>query len=257
MNPTELKPGISGYIPVRDALRLDYCVSLAIQSLLPVCSEVIACDSDSSDGTREMLDEWATREPKLRVINWPWPNPNGFGRLLYTWLNFTREHCRYKYQITLDADEVLCPKSYDQVRSLAAKNAPAWFSRLNFWGDPYHIAPHNTVCAQIVVRSGPTEWEMVSDDFYRPEPPIKLHALRNPALRIFHLGFLRKEEAFYAKSQIVQQAILGQVDPVFDRAKAQGVPWHTLAPFKQPLLNYSGDYPPGVVEWMRERNYSV
>lgn len=252
-----LKPGLSGYVPVRNCLRLDYCFDLAIKSLLPVCDEVIACDSDSDDGTKEMLIEWASREPKLRVINWPWPNPNGFGRLLYTWLNFTRQQCRFKSQITLDADEVLDPESYAEVRRGAEQSKAYWMQRLNFWGDPHHIAPHHTVCAHLVVRQGPTEWEMVSDDFYNPEPPIKIHAVKHPALRIFHLGFLRREEAFHAKSKVVQNAILGTCDPVFDAARAKGVPWHTMAPFKQPLLNYSGGFPDMVKDWLRERGYSV
>ena len=179
--------------------------------------------------------------------------------MLPRWINHVRiNHCHFSSQVQLDADEVLCPKSYPEMRRGVQQFKCYWFSRLNFWKDPQHLAPHNRVCAQVVVRMGPTELEAVSDGFYNPEPPIKLRAVPHPALRIFHLGFLRRRDAFFAKSKVVQRALCNTYDSRLKQAEETGVPWTDLcSDWPEGLLNYSGDYPPGVVEWLKERGYSV
>ena len=65
--------GLSGYIPVRDGNSLDYCWREAAMSLLPIVDELILCDSDSTDGTRKDMDDWAAVNSKIRVVNYPWP----------------------------------------------------------------------------------------------------------------------------------------------------------------------------------------
>jgi hypothetical protein len=232
---------------------------LAVASLIPVSDEVIISDGGSTDGTLEKAMAMASKNPKVRVVHYDFGDPVGDVRMLPRWLNAIRtEHCRYGYQLTLDADEVLCPKSYDQIRRLASSNRSAWYSRLNLWKDAHHLAPHNRVCAQVVVRSGPTAWETVSDGFYDPEPPIKVHATRHPSLRIFHLGFLRKREAFFAKSKVVQRALCNTYDSRLKEAEETGVPWTDLCSgWPEGLLDYNGDYPPGVAEWLAERGYAV
>jgi hypothetical protein len=258
MAAVPLAAGITGIVPGRNVIRLDYCAHLAVGSLLPICNEVIFCDSDSDDGTREFFEDWAKREPKLRVINYPWPDPVGDHWMLPKWMNFAREHARFESQMSLDADEVLHPMSYPRMKLIAAQWKSSYFRRLNFWQDPRHLAPHNTVCAQNVVRQCPTKFETVCDGFYKPEPPAKMQALPPvDELKIFHMGFLRRNEAFFEKSKVVQRALLNTYDNNLKRAEDNGVPWYSYTPFKEPMLDYRGDYPPGVVEWLRERGYEV
>lgn len=267
--------GLSGYIPVRDGIRLDYCFQEAIQSLLPICDEVIVCDSDSTDGTRELLDKWAGHLPQLRIINYPWPRlpspdeverddphrPKGDPRMLIAWLNHARRECRYRFQITLDADEVLDPKSYRSIRDAMLDGQPRWFNRINLWGDPFHEAPHGTVCGERVVRFAPTEMEMCSDE-PRPEgePQIRREAVFDGTLRIFHLGFLRRQDAFLKKSRVMQGALHSCYDPRLREAEKTGESWVKLSPFPddRPLLDYPHrDWPPYVNKWLQERGYAV
>src|SRR5437868_2361863 len=102
---------ISGYVNVRNGIRLDYCFREAILSLVPACDEVVVCDSDSDDGTTQAILDLMEIHPSIRYLNRPWDNPHRHITWWVEWLNWTRERLEYPLQLTLDADEVLCPKS--------------------------------------------------------------------------------------------------------------------------------------------------
>lgn len=267
---SQLKHGLSGFVPVRNAISLDYCFQECVNSLLPVCDEVIICDSDSSDGTKEMIEEWETREPKIRVANWPWPRvatydewkadkprPPGDPRLLIRWLNYTRQFCLYDTQISLDADEVLCPKGYSEIKRAVEDRTPRWLSRINFWKSPFFEAPHGTVCGERVAKIGPTEYETVSDEPREEgEPPMRSEAIFHDSLRIFHMGFLRRQDAFFAKSKVMQGALHSTYDPRLVKAEEQGTSWADESPFDKPLIPYPyNDHPPAIRAWLQERGY--
>jgi hypothetical protein len=61
---------LGGLVCIRNGFRLGYCFVEAVQSLLPICDEVVICDCDSDDGTGEVyIREWAHKEPKLTICN--------------------------------------------------------------------------------------------------------------------------------------------------------------------------------------------
>src|ERR1019366_1545874 len=125
-------------------------------------------DSDSNDGTREMLDEMVRKDPRIRVINWPWTDPQGRGHHGWVeWLNFARSHLTTDCQITLDADEVLddAPECHRVIRDALETDQPArYFHRLNFWRDPHSLIPHGHCCAWQVARMGLTDRMAHSDE---------------------------------------------------------------------------------------------
>lgn len=269
-----LPHGLSGFVPIRNGISLDYCFREAIQSLLPICDEVIACDSDSTDGTSWALKQWAELEPKLRVINYPWPRlptpdeverddlarPPGNPRMLITWLNFAREHCKFDTQITLDADEVIDPRAYPGIKTAVEDRIPRWFRRINFWGSPNWEAPHGTVCGERVVKMGPTTMETCSDE-PRPEgePEIRRLAQDGPNLVVWHLGFLREQKAFLRKSRVMQGALHNCYDPRLREAEKTGKPWVECSPFPEgkPLIpvNEWSAFPPYVKDWLLARGH--
>lgn len=252
-----MKEGISGYVPCRNIIRLDYCAELAVKSLLPVCDEVVVCDSDSDDGTREFFEQWMNSEPKLRVINYPWPNPCGDPWMLKKWLNFARDNLECRNQLTLDADEVLHPGAYPEIQAAAAAGECRWFKRFNFWMDCSHLVPEGHVCGTNVARLGPTDLEMVSDNPHpEGEPEIRKRATYHDTLRIWHLGFLRKPAAFFAKSKVMQHVVCNSYDPRLAEAERTGQPWYELSTFAPPLDAYTGKHPEIVHEWLKERGYS-
>lgn len=259
-----MKPGLSGYTIVRNAVDLDYCVELAIRSMSAVCNEIVVCDSDSTDGTMELLEKMA-QEPefkgRLRIVHYDWPSPKGDNKFLVTWMDHARQFLEYDMQLYLDADEVLHPKANQTIRAFTQqKQASLWFTRHNFWKDAWHLVPEGHCCGSRVVRFGPTSLPMCSDEIYDPgqEPEIRLRAHTSVAHRlpVCHYGFLRHPKSFFAKSKVVLPALLGSYDDRLVRAEAdQSKPWHEHAPFPIPLLDYHGTHPKIAHEWLRERGY--
>lgn len=253
---------LSGYTLTRNCHALDYCFELTIASLLPVCDEVVVCDAESNDGTREQLDNWAAAEPKLRIVTYPWPNPVRDITWFTTWINFARGHLRHPMQLQLDADEVLCPLAHDTIRRAAAAGECRWLHRLNFWRDPQHLAPHGRVCGEQVVRLAPAHLWMPSDEPHpEGEPEIRVRAGWPPNaardLRIFHYGFLRRQPAFFAKVRAVNGAFFGSYDDRLVQAEAKGTAWQDECPFDLPLLDYREPHPELAHPWLRARGYQV
>lgn len=256
---------LGGYVCVRNALRLDYCVDLAIKSLLDLnfLHELILCDSDSDDGTREVLDAWAVADPRVRVINWPWTNPKGVSHHAWLeWLNFARQHLRTDVQITLDADEVLDNQPLSNLAiwdALNSDNPCRYFDRLNFWRDPGSLIPEGECCGKYVARMGPTSYPMQSDQPCHPgESRLIDEAVRAKHLKIFHLGFLREQHAFYRKARAVSEIWFNRFDERLEEGEKKGIPlWETECSWKDKLVPYTGTFPAGVVKWLRLRGHQI
>lgn len=247
---------LSGYICVRNAIELDYCVVEAAKSLLPVVDELIICDGESTDGTRELFRDI---DPKIKIVMYKWPNPENDASFWTRWLNYARGWCQHPMQITLDADEVLDPAGYSTIYQIAGKGGCAFFRRLNFWKDAKHLAPENTVCGTMVARMGPTELYMPSDEpFPRESPNVRTHARRYPDLKIFHYGFLRRDAAFKEKSLQVQKMFVGACDRRILEQIEKQEKWNERDYFNgQPLQSFDGQHPDIGRAWLTERGYSL
>jgi glycosyltransferase involved in cell wall biosynthesis len=251
---------ISGFTCIRNNFELDYCVELTIQSMLPISDEVVVCDSDSTDGTREMLDKWAEREPKLRIINRPWEEPNGKLSWWVDWIFWAQQHLRYPKMLFLDGDEVLDPMGYNTLLNAGPKDC-YWARRLNYWHDVWHEAPHGTVCAHEVARFGPTELRMWSDEIHDgvqfpfPEPEIRVKAKRSPHLVVHHYGFLRKREAMFRKVRNNLKYFFGcgQDVRILEAEKHPEIHWTEFCKFLEPLLKTNGYQPAHCWPWLKER----
>lgn len=252
-----MKPGISGYVCVRNAELYDYCVVEAVSSLIPICDEVVVADGESTDSTREMIA--GIGDSRVRLITYPWPNPHNNPLFWVQWLNWTRERLKYDYQITVDSDEVLAPCSYPLVEDMARAGgtACAIFRRFNFWQDAQHMAPLNTVCGDTVARCGPSDLYMPSDEpFPAISPNVRERGAEIFGLAIFHYGFLRKSEAFFRKSRDIQKMFLGSVDQRILDMEAAGKKWNDRDYFEgKPLRTFFGIHPPVAHKWLLNRGY--
>lgn len=273
-----LLPGLSAFVPVKNNFELDYCAQLAVQSLLPVCDEVIVVDAGSTDNTLPFFEEWADREPRLRIVHYtlpPLPTPDEVERddpnrppgnpvMLIPWLAAGTAACKYDMQISLDADETLAPRSYEAIREAVRTRQSKWFRRINLWpswvDDSIMEAPHGTVCGEAVVRLGPTEYPMHSDEpTPNGEPEMRKQATRDDGdrLKIYHLGFLRDKQKFLRKSRIVQGMIHSCYDNRLREAERTGRDWYRCSPFPEnrPLLGVAYDWPDYVNDWIKERGW--
>lgn len=253
-------PGLSGQVIVRNGDELDYCWREAVQSLLPVCDEVIICDAESTDGTFEVIQEWVSREPKLSWVHYPWPNPIANPRFVIEWINWTRQFMHYDMHIFLAADEVLSDTSYPGLRKAVEDKQPRWVRRLNFWQDAQHLAPEGTVCGSLGAQIGPTDWFMPLDELYpEGEPEMREKAIRDWSLIVFHYGFIRHKDAFLRKSRVMQKAIMNMYDNRLLKAETENLDWVKGCPFPPefPLGLYDGRHPPIMHKWLTDRGHKI
>ncbi len=106
-------PSVSVLLPVRDAApHLAACLrSLARQTLTD--HEVVAVNDGSRDGSAVLLEDWAARDPRLRVLHL---KPSG----LVATLNAGLEACRAPLVARMDADDVSHPRRLELQEALLA-----------------------------------------------------------------------------------------------------------------------------------------
>lgn len=251
---------IGGFVCVRNAIALDYCVTEAIQSLLPICDQVCISESESTDGTREMLNVWASRESKLKIIDFPWTDPRGDITWYPTWINHARTGLTTDYGIYLDADEVLEPASYDRVRLAASRGESLICRRLNYWRDAQSLIPEGYCCGAEVIRAGPQRLFFPSDYADERATEIQNTAIRAHDVVFHHYGFLRHRDAFFRKARTVSRIWVGadQFDPRLQQAEREGGNWMAnlcVSEWITKLKPYTGTHPHYIHSWLRERGY--
>lgn len=253
-------PPIGGNVCVRDGIDTDYCWQEAVRSLLPICSTVTLCDGGSTDGTLQAIQRWCDAEPRLRLVHFPWSNPQGETHLWVRWLNHCRSHIAEPWHLQLDADEVLHESSYDWIRAYVA-NAPhpaaAWCIRDNFWRDPWHLVPSGHMCGDRVARLASTSLWMPTDYPHPKGEELCRLAVHSP-IRISHYGALRRPAAMAVKQRRYQAWTLGGLDPRIAAAEqapnwcdsvAEQCGWaHLVAPYK-------GTHPRVAWTWLRAHGY--
>jgi glycosyltransferase involved in cell wall biosynthesis len=251
---------LTGLIPTRNCIENDYCFIECIHSLLPLCHEVVVHDKGSTDGTLEALKEWAARDSRIRVIEASWQNPRGEKGWFTGWLNEARSFVRTPMMIQLDADEILGEDyaTHSIIRTCVEKRDAIAVDRLNFVRDPRSLIPQGECCGKYVTRVGPSHLHWVSDEHYpRGVIPLLDMAHIEPMAKIYHLGFMRRPEAFYRKARVVLGAFFDNYDPRLANSEATGAHPFAEFPWFNRLDRYDGDHPKMVKEWLRSRGYAI
>ncbi len=239
---------------------MDYCWRQSIQSLLPVCDQVVVCDGQSTDGTQEEIREWVKREPKLALCVYEWPFPHHDPDFWVKWLNYSREHLQTDYHLQLDADEILSEESYAEV--LEHKKRPphsVWCERLNFYRDHRHLIPHGWALGHRVVRMAPQRVWLPSDGSH-PKGHEAITMARESGIKIFHYNWLRKREPYFEKERQLLQMFFNAVDPRMTEAEKTTGNWMTQiknVEWINSLIPYNGAHPPVIHSWLRERGYDI
>jgi hypothetical protein len=72
---------VSGFTFINQAVRFDYPIVEAIQSILPLCDEVVVAVGDAQDGTRELIE--SIDSSRIRIVDTVWdPSLREGGRVL-------------------------------------------------------------------------------------------------------------------------------------------------------------------------------
>jgi glycosyltransferase involved in cell wall biosynthesis len=248
---------LGGFLCIRNGLKLDYCFQEAIQSMLPICDQVVVSESDSDDGTRALLDEWAKREPKLKIISYPWTDPKGDQMWWPTWLNDARTHLETDYAIYLDADEVFHEDSYGFIRQSAMNGEALMCQRYNFWRDAWHLIPHGHCCGFEVIRCGPRGlW--FPTDYPDPNSGEIEKLARKSTVQIMHYGFLRERKKFFLKAREVLRIWANAYDPRLEAVEGVAGNWMEEVkdiPWTKDLVPFTGTHPKIGHQWLLDRGH--
>lgn len=250
---------LAGILCCRNCLELDYSWREAGQSLLGACDELVIGDSDSTDGTRQAIDEWAAKDTRITVCSFPWTNPIANKEWYPLFINYVRQHAKSQMILHLDADELIHEDDYPAIRKAADAGATLFLKRLNFWKDPQHLIPEGHCCGTKVLRMAPANMAIPSDYPWEPASATMSMAVESD-IRVFHYGFLRKREAFFKKARTVHRIWHGSFDPRLEQAEKFDGPWATMpgvTGWENDLVKYNGAHPAAGKPWLIERGYKV
>jgi glycosyltransferase involved in cell wall biosynthesis len=109
---------VCGFTIVKNAVRFDYPVTEAIESILPLCDRVIVAVGDSDDGTRELIDSIGNR--KIEILDTVWdPALKEGGKVLAAETNKALDAIppEYDWCLYIQADEVVHERFYPAIRA--------------------------------------------------------------------------------------------------------------------------------------------
>lgn len=206
---------LGGSLFVRNAIRYDYCVLEALESLYALCDEISVLECGSEDGTADLLKKWAQgkTKPVHLEVGHPWEVAPNYQRLAIL-ANAARQKLKTDWHFMLQADEVLHEKSIPVIHKLIEK--PVFDSylcrRYNLMTANYYIHPRRRTAGDVILRLGKTSLPAVGDaqglgefkhynDQYIDE------------LVIFHYG-IREGKALIEKTSSMQSWFFGPGGPV-------------------------------------------
>jgi len=114
---------VSGFTFVRNAIKYDYPVIESINSILPICDEVVVAVGNSEDSTLELINNM--NSSKIKVIQTVWDDSLREGGIVLakeTDKAFANISADSDWAFYIQADEVLHEKYYDNIYNSMKSN---------------------------------------------------------------------------------------------------------------------------------------
>jgi hypothetical protein len=249
---------LGGTLITHNCIAYDYCVEAALRSLMGVCDEIVVADGYSTDGTDKLIDQVLSDfKGKWTCIHTAW-KPSTMGTWLADLTNKAREALHTDMHLSLQGDEVLHEDSYREVRQLTEAGGIYTVERLNFWMDHRHVLPPNEKVGQTIVRLAPTSLPSVGD----AQGLAHEQGWERSRIKVMHYGFIRRPQAWAAKSREMMGAWGWGVDPVVDKVEKEGLKAlvdgaNATAVTRNRLLPYQGKHPEVAREWLWKHGFSL
>lgn len=197
---------VSGFTFVRDAIRYGYPVVESIQSLLPICDELIVAVGNSSDNTIDVIKQIGS--PKIKIIETIWDESlREGGRILAQQTDIALSHCKYEWCFYLQADEVIHEKFYHNIREAMRKYFEdqrvqgLLFDYVHFYGSYWTIGTGRQWYRREVriIRNN------IGAKSYRDAQGFRLNGkklrVKHTDAQIFHYGWAKPPEQMTAKQK--------------------------------------------------------
>jgi hypothetical protein len=243
---------ISGFTLVSHAVRLDFPIVPAIQSLLGICEEVVVNVGPAEDGTLDLLA--TIRDNRMRIIRGAWDVSVG-GRMLAVETNRALAEVRGDWAIYLQADEVLheadAPRLLECLGALGSdpEVEGVLFEYLHFYGNFRRLATNRTWIRREVraIRPGRGVGSWAEAQGFRVLPGGRRVRARASGCRVFHYGWARPIPALNAKRRI-DHALYHATDGRPVRPAIVDRPTGEIG-----LRPYNGSHPAVAKPWIAER----
>lgn len=135
---------ISGFSYVRNGFIYGVPFTEAITSILPICDEFVVAVGDSTDGTREAIEQIGSN--KLKIVDTVWDSAlTTAGKIFAQQTNVALDHLTGDWAFHIQADEVIHEKSLPVIKQALEtyhndKRVEGFILPfLHFWGDYNHI----------------------------------------------------------------------------------------------------------------------
>ena len=199
---------VSGFTFIRNAVLLDYPIVAAIQSILPLCDEVVVAVGNSTDDTLGLIQNI---DPKVRIIQTTWDDTlreNGRVLAVETDKALAAINPEADWAIYIQGDEVMHEADHPEIlkamtRFLHDQDVDGLlFDYLHFYGSYDYIGVSNNWYKKEirVVKPGRGIFYFRDAQGFRKTPDQKLKVAPAKA-RVFHYGWVKDPQAMQRKQE--------------------------------------------------------
>lgn len=249
---------VSGFTCIRNAIKYDYPVVEAIQSILPICDEVVVAVGNSEDDTLNLIK---SIDPKIRIIETVWDDSlREGGRVLAVETDkaFKAISKDSDWAFYIQGDEVMHEQYLDIVKNamLAHKNNSKvdglLFNYTHFYGSYSYVGEsYRWYRREIrVVKNNPNIFSYKDAQGFRKLPDNKLNVKHIDA-SIYHYGWVKEPSKMQAKQETFNK--LWHDDNWMDKnvAKAEEFDYSNV----DALVEFKGTHPKAMQPRIDSKNW--
>ncbi len=251
---------VSGFTFIRNAILLDYPIVASIQSILPLCDEVIVAVGNSDDDTLGLIQNI---DPKVKIIQTTWDDTlreNGRVLAVETDKALAAIDPAADWAIYIQGDEVM--HQDDHLHILKAMTRfqhdqevdGLLFDYLHFYGSYDYIGVSNNWYKKEIriIKPGRGIFSFRDAQGFRKSPDQKLKVAAANA-RVFHYGWVKDPRAMQRKQERFHK--LWHDDAWLEKnikvAEAFDYENHI-----HELARFEGTHPQWITERLSERNWN-
>jgi hypothetical protein len=222
---------VAGFTFIRNAIKFDYPVVQAIQSILPIVDEFVVAVGNSDDDTQKLIESISS--PKIRIINTVWDDSQRKGgRVLaletdkaFQAIGEDADWCFY-----LQGDEIIHENDYECIKEAMYRYKEdqsvdgLLFNFLSFYGSYQYVADsYDWVRREIRVLKNNKDIYSYGDALgFRKNENQKLRAKPIDAT-IYHYGWVRPPSVMLKKQNEFQK--LWHDDKSLDKVVVKATDW--------------------------------
>ena len=199
---------ISGFTVIRNAIKYDYPIVEAIQSILPLCDEVVVAVGNSDDNTLELIQNI---DPKIRIIETIWDDTlREGGRVLAVETDkaFAAIAADSDWAFYIQGDEVIHEKYHPAILTAMKKYKNdlkiegLLFNYKHFYGSYDYVGSSlSWYLDEIrIVRNRKDIFSYRDAQGFRKQPNEKLNVKKIDAY-VYHYGWVKAPEVMQKKQE--------------------------------------------------------